>query len=98
MLSEEVEPLQVVDGILSAVNVVVDDERLASAFQTLLRDDVDNGAKLVEETVERVDEGRDLDALVEVADLCTLLLGDQIVLLERATELAYVDTVSIVSF
>lgn len=90
--------MQVVDGILSAVNVVVDDERLASAFQTLLRDDVDNGAKLVEETVERVDEGRDLDALVEVADLCTLLLGDQIVLLERATELAYVDTVSIVSF
>ena len=66
---EQVEALEVVDGILRAVHAVVDDESLPLALKTLLRDDFDDVAEFVEEAVERVDQGRDLDLLVEVADL-----------------------------
>ena len=61
--------MKVVDGILRAVHAVVDDESLPLALKTLLRDDFDDVAEFVEEAVERVDQGRDLDLLVEVADL-----------------------------
>lgn len=66
---EQVEALEVVDGILRAVHIVVDDEGLALALQTLLRDDVDDGAELVEEAVQRFDQSWDLDGLVEVANV-----------------------------
>lgn len=69
LLSEQVETLQVVDRILCAIHIVVDDEGLALALETLLRDDVNNRAEFVEEAVERLDQGRDLHALVEVANL-----------------------------
>lgn len=69
LLPEKVEALKVVDGILRAVHAVVDDESLPLALKTLLRDDFDDVAEFVEEAVERVDQGRDLDLLVEVADL-----------------------------
>ena len=61
--------LKVVDRILRAVHTVVDDEGLSLALETLLRDNLDNVAKLIEESVERLDQGRDLDVLVEVASL-----------------------------
>jgi hypothetical protein len=66
---EQIESLEVVDGVLRAVHIVVDDEGLALALETLFRDDVDNGAELVEEAVQGFDQGRDLDGLVEVADV-----------------------------
>lgn len=69
LLSEEVEALKVVDRILRAVHVVVNDESLSLALQTLLRDNLNNIAEVVEESMQRVDQGRDLDVLVEVADL-----------------------------
>jgi hypothetical protein len=69
LLSEEVEALKVVNRILCAVHVVIDDESLSLALETLLCDDLDNVAEVVEESMERVDQRRDLDALVEVADL-----------------------------
>jgi len=69
LLSEEIEALEVINRILRAVHIVVNNERLSLALQTLLCDNVDNGAEFVEESVERVDQGRDLDALIEVADL-----------------------------
>jgi hypothetical protein len=71
---EQVEALQVVDGVLRAVHIVVDDEGLALALEALFGDDVDDGAELVEEAVQRFDQGRDLDALVEVADVYPLLV------------------------
>lgn len=61
--------MQLVDRVLRAVHVVVDDEGLSLALETLLRDNLDNVAKLIEESVERLDQGRDLDVLVEVASL-----------------------------
>ena len=66
---EQVEALEVVDGILRAVHIVVDDEGLALALQTLFGDDVDDGAELVEEAVQSFDQSGDLDGLVEVADV-----------------------------
>jgi hypothetical protein len=71
---KQVEALQVVDGVLRAVHVVVDDEGLALALEALFGDNVDDGAELVEEAVQRFDQGRDLDALVEVADVYPLLV------------------------
>lgn len=61
--------MKVVDRILRAVHAVVDDESLSPALETLLRDNFDNVAEFVEEAVKRVDQSRDLDLLVEVADL-----------------------------
>jgi len=75
LLPEQVEALQVVDGVLRAVDIVVDDEGLALALQALFGDDVDDGAELVEETVQGFDQGWDLDALVEVADVYPVLSG-----------------------
>lgn len=72
LLSEQVEALQLVDRVLRAVHVVVDDEGLSFALKTLLRDNLDNVAELIEESVERLDQGRDLDVLVEVASLLYL--------------------------
>ena len=72
LLSEQVEALQLVDRVLRAVHVVVDDEGLSLALKTLLRDNLDNVAELIEESVERLDQGRDLDVLVEVASLLCL--------------------------
>jgi hypothetical protein len=72
LLPEEVEALKVVDRILRAVHTVVDDEGLSLALETLLRDDFNNVAEVVEESMKRVDQGRDLDVLVEVADLLCL--------------------------
>jgi galactokinase len=72
LLSEEVEALEVVDRVLRAVHIVVDDERLSLALQALLCDDLDNGAELVEKSMERLDQGGDFDAFVEVADLLGL--------------------------
>lgn len=69
LLSEEIEALEVINRILRAVHIVVNDESLSLALQTLLCDNVDNGAEFIEKSMERVDQGRDLDALVEVADL-----------------------------
>jgi hypothetical protein len=66
---EQVEALEVVDGVLRAVHIVVDDKGLALALEALLGDDVDDGAELVEEAVQRFDQGGDLDGLVEVADV-----------------------------
>lgn len=72
LLSEQVEALQLVDRVLRAVHVVVDDEGLSLALETLLRDNLDNVAELIEKSVERLDQGRDLDVLVEVASLLCL--------------------------
>jgi hypothetical protein len=66
---KQVEALEVVDGVLRAVHIVVDDKGLALALEALLGDDVDDGAELVEEAVQRFDQGGDLDGLVEVADV-----------------------------
>ena len=72
LLPEEVEALKFVDRILRAVHIVVDDESLSFALEAFLRDNLDNGAELVEEFVERFDQGGDLDVLVEVAGLFCL--------------------------
>jgi hypothetical protein len=48
---KQVEALEVVDGVLRAVDIVVDDKGLALALETLLGDDVDDGTELVEEAV-----------------------------------------------
>lgn len=61
--------MQIVDRVLRAVHIVIDDEGLAFALETLLRDNVNNRAKLVKEAVKRLDQGGDLHALVEVANL-----------------------------
>lgn len=61
--------MEVVDRILRAVHVVVDDERLAFAPQTRFGNDVDDSAEFVEEAVERVFEIRDLDLFVEVLNV-----------------------------
>ena len=66
---EQVEALEVVDGVLRAVDIVVNDKGLALALETLLGDDVDDGAELVEEAVQRFDQGGDLDSLVEIANV-----------------------------
>lgn len=67
--SEQVEALEVVDGVLRAVDIVVNDKGLALALETLLGDDVDDGVELVEEAVQGFDQGGDLDGLVEVANV-----------------------------
>lgn len=72
LLPKKVEALEVVDRILRAVHVVVDDECLSFALQALLRDNLNNVAEVVEESVERVDQSRDLDVLIEVANLLCL--------------------------
>jgi hypothetical protein len=72
LLPEKVETLKIVDRILCAVHTVVDDEGLSLAFKTLLRDNLDNVAEVVKEFVERLDQGGDLDALVDVANLLRL--------------------------
>ena len=64
--------MKVVNRILRAVHVVVNDEGLTLALETLLRDNFDNVAEVIEESVERVDQSRDLDVLVEVANLLRL--------------------------
>jgi hypothetical protein len=69
LLPEKVETLKVVDRILRAIHIIVDNKSLSLALKTLLRDNLDNVAELVEESVERVDQGGDLDALVDVANL-----------------------------
>lgn len=72
LLPEKFEALHVVDRILRAVHIVVDDEGLALALETLLRDNLDDVAELVEQSVERLDQGGDLDTFVKVADLLCL--------------------------
>jgi hypothetical protein len=67
--TKQVEALEIVDGVLRAVDIVVDDKGLTLALETLLGDDVDDGAELVEEAVQGFDQGGDLDGLVEVADV-----------------------------
>lgn len=64
--------MKVVNRILRAVHVVVNDKGLTLALKTLLRDNFDNVAEVIEESVERVDQSRDLDVLVEVANLLHL--------------------------
>lgn len=71
-LVEERELLQCFNRILGALDRVVDDESLSLALQTLLRDDVDDVAELVKDLVESFNQDRDLDALIEVADLFRL--------------------------
>jgi hypothetical protein len=51
---------------------VEDDESLALALQAALRDDVDNGAVVLENDGESLLEVVDVDALLEVVDLTTL--------------------------
>jgi len=64
--------LKVVDRILRAVHVVIDDKGLSLALKTFLRHNVDNVAELVEEFVERLLQCVDLDVLVEVTGLLCL--------------------------
>lgn len=71
-LPEKVEALKVVDRFLRAVHAVVDDKGLTLALKTLLCDNLDNCAESVKEFVERLDQGGDLDALVDVANLLRL--------------------------
>jgi threonine dehydrogenase-like Zn-dependent dehydrogenase len=54
---------------LRAVHIVIHDERLSLALEALLCDDLDNGAELVEKSMERLGQGGDFDALIEVTDL-----------------------------
>jgi hypothetical protein len=77
LLPEKVEALKLVDRSLRTVHIVVDDEGLSLALEAFLRYNLDNGAKLVEELVERFDQGGDLDVLVEVAGLLCFMLEDQ---------------------
>jgi len=69
LLPEQLEASKCIDSILGAVNVVINDKRLALALKRLLRDDVEDGAEFAKYSVEGFDEGRDLDVLVETADL-----------------------------
>jgi len=69
---KKVEALKVVDRILRAVHVVIDDKGLSLALKTFLRHNVDNVAELVEEFVERLLQCVDLDVLVEVTGLLCL--------------------------
>jgi hypothetical protein len=69
LLPEKVEALKVVDRILRAIHVIVYYKGLSLALKTLLRDNLDNVAEFVKESVERVDQGGDLDGLVDVANL-----------------------------
>lgn len=64
--------MKVVNRILRAVHIVVNDEGLTLALETLLRDNFDNVAEVIEESVERVDQSRDLDVFIEVANLLCL--------------------------
>lgn len=68
-MSKQVEPLQIVDGILSAVHIVEDNERLALALETLLCDDVDDITEFGKDLAEGFDQDGDFDALVKAAYL-----------------------------
>jgi hypothetical protein len=69
LLAGHFEGLKVVDRVLCAVDVVVDDKSLSLALKTLLCDNVDDGTEILEKSTERLDQGGNLDALVEVANL-----------------------------
>lgn len=69
LLPEELEGLQLIYGILRRVYRVEHNEGLTSALDTLLRNDLHDGAELDKYLAESLDQGRDLDAVVEVLDL-----------------------------
>lgn len=69
LLAEHIKVLKLVDRTLRRIHRVVDDESLAFALQTLLRNDIDDVAIFGEDIAESFDEGWDLDLLVEVSDL-----------------------------
>jgi hypothetical protein len=72
LLPEKVEALKVVDRILRAVHIIIHDEGLSLALETFLRNNLDNVAEVIKEFVERMDQGGDLDALIDVANLLGL--------------------------
>lgn len=66
---EQLEALDVVDGLLGAVGVGEDDEGLALGLEVGLGYDVDDLAILGEELLQGLGELGDLDRLLEVADV-----------------------------
>jgi hypothetical protein len=72
VLAEQLEAIHLLGGIHAGLLAVEDDERLALALQAALRDDVDNGAVVLEDDGKRLLEVVDVDALLEVVDLTTL--------------------------
>lgn len=71
-LVEEVEALDLLDGLQGGLRLFKDDEGLALGLQVGLGDDVDDGAVFGEDGVEGGLEGFGLDALFEVAHVDTV--------------------------
>lgn len=68
-MAEDLEPLKIIDGTLSAVDAVVDDECLSLALEALFGDDLHELSEFREELAEGLDQSGDSDALIEVVDL-----------------------------
>lgn len=68
-LIEEWERLDLLDSLLCRLHAVKHDERLAPRADVLLRNDVDDGAVLREESPQRALQQGDLDGFFEIADL-----------------------------
>lgn len=69
LLAEELETVHLIDGILRRVCTVEYDECLSFALQTLLRDNVDDGAIFLEYFAQSLNEGWYFYALLEIFDL-----------------------------
>jgi hypothetical protein len=70
-LLEQLEALDLLDGALGGVGAVKDDKGLALGLQVRLGDNVDDGAILGEDGLERGTQRLGLDALLEVAHVHT---------------------------
>lgn len=68
-LAVQLESVDFVDGILSRLDAVKDDESLSFALQTGLGNNVDNGSIFFEDLAQRLDQLGDLDALRQVPGL-----------------------------
>ena len=69
---EELEPINFFDGVCSGLNIVKDNECLPLCFEVSLCDDLDYGAVFGEELCQSFLELVNFDALLQVADLCSV--------------------------
>ena len=68
-LAEQLESVDLVDGVLGRLDAVEDDESLSLALQARLGDNVDDGSIFFKDLAQCFDELGDLDALRQVSGL-----------------------------